>query len=224
MNKFTLLIIEDESLIALNLKNTLEKNNYCVIGVAKDCTSAISYIENNKVDLILADISIKGHLNGIETVKVIQNSSNIPAIFLTAHQEEKFLREASEVNFMGYIVKPYTEEILLRELKLAYFRLNNNQPEKASIKISDNTYYCIQNQIFKKENNEISLSRNEKKLLHFLIINRNKIVTIEEIDLMLWHDDPVDDTARRQLFFRLRKKIPELNVETMKGVGYKLIV
>lgn len=63
-----------------------------------------------------------------------------------------------------------------------------------------------------------------KNFLHTLVLNRNQIVSNEQIDLLLWHDKPVEDTNRRQLLFRLRKKLPELNIETIKGQGYKLIV
>lgn len=84
--------------------------------------------------------------------------------------------------------------------------------------------YDIDHQILKKEKEEIILSKNEKFFLHILILNRNSVVHNETIDQLLWNDTPMDDVSRRHLLFRLRKKLPELQIETIKGVGYKLVV
>lgn len=222
MENFNILIIEDESLIALKIKQSLEKNNYTVIGIAKDSTGAVEYVQSYNVDLILADITISGYLNGIETIALIQQSFDIPAIFLTSHQEDKILKQAAQVNFSGYIVKPYIEETLIREVKLALLRFNHN-PDSI-IQLTSSYHYDINNQIIKKDSKEIILAKYEKNFLHTLILNKNKIVSNEQIDLLLWHNKPVDDTNRRQLLFRLRKKVSGLNIETIKGKGYKLNV
>jgi len=223
MNDFNILILEDESMIALRIKQSLERNNFNVIGIAQDSTKAIDFIQENKVDLILADITIKGHLNGIETIKLIQESFDIPAMFLTSHQEDNFLQQASEVNFTGYILKPFIEESLIREVKLAYHRCSNNTRADL-LQLGKMYYYDLEQQVLKKGNEEIILSKNEKFFLHILILNRNNIVLNENIDQLLWNDTPVDDVSRRHLLFRLRKKLPELEIETIKGLGYKLIV
>jgi DNA-binding response OmpR family regulator len=224
MNNFNILIIEDESLIALRIKKALEKAGYRVIGIAKDSVNALDFIQNNVVELIVADITISGYLNGIETVKLIQESYNISAIFLTAHQEEKFLKQASEVNFIGYIVKPYLEEHLLREVKLAYFRIKNNDNNKNIEELGSNYIYNLKTKTIHFKGEEIILSKNEKCFLHILVLNKNKLVSVEQIDLLLWHDNIVDDTTRRQLLFRVRKKLDGLNIETIKGIGYKLVL
>jgi DNA-binding response OmpR family regulator len=221
MKDFNILILEDESMIALRIKQSLEKNNFNVIGIAQDSTKAIDFIQEYKVDLILADITIKGYLNGIETVKLIQESFNISTIFLTSHQEDKFLQQASTVNFTGYIIKPFIEENLIREVKLAYHRCSPNT--NSNLLKLGLYYYDINHQVLKKDKEEIILSKNEKFFLHILIINRNTVVLNENIDQLLWNDTPVDDVSRRHLVFRIRKKLPELVIETIKGIGYKLV-
>lgn len=223
MKDFNILILEDESVIALRIKQSLERNHFNVIGIAQDSTQAINIIQEVKVSLILADITIKGHLNGIETVKLIQETFDIPVIFLTSHQEDKFLQQASNVNFTGYIVKPFIEESLIREVKLAYHRYANNINTNL-LRIEEIYSYDIEHQVLKKEKEEIILSKNEKFFLHILILNRNTVVHNETIDHLVWNDTPIDDVSRRQLLFRLRKKLPELQIETIKGVGYKLFV
>lgn len=156
-------------------------------------------------------------------MKLIQESFDILTIFLTSHQEDKFLQQASEVNFTGYIIKPFIEENLIREVKLAYHRYSNNTNTDV-LRLGEIYCYDLEKQILKKEKEEIVLSKNEKFFLHILILNRNTIVLNETIDQLLWNDTPIDDVSRRQLLFRLRKKLPELDIGTIKGTGYKLII
>lgn len=222
MNNFNILILEDETFIALRIKQLLEKHHYHVVGIATESEGAIDYINTYNIQLILADITIDGYLNGIETVALIQKSYDIPAIFLTSHQEDQFLEQAAQVNFLGYIVKPFIEETFIREIKLAYLRYCNKK-DSTFIDISPYSYN-LETQSLQKDFEEIMLGKHEKSCLHILISNKNTMVSNEQIDLLVWNDEPVDDLARRQLIFRLRKKLPELNIETIKGLGYKLIV
>lgn len=221
MKTFNILIIEDELLIALNIKQILERNNYNVVGIAQDSESAIQYVKENSIQLILSDIRIKGDLNGIKTVKLIQESFNISAIFLTAHQEDNILKETSEVDFLGYIVKPFLEDTIIREVKLAYFKYCN-ETKKNTIKLTSHYTYNLETQVIQDCSTEVTLGKQEQIFLHILISNSNQIVQNKHIDALLWYDKAVDDATRRQLLFRLRKKLPELDIETIKGVGYTL--
>ncbi|XOB62031.1 response regulator [Campylobacterota bacterium DY0563] len=223
MNDFNILIIEDESLIAYKIKKILECENYNIVGIAKDSSKAIHLIQENDVNLIIADITILGFLNGIETVKLIQEGFSIPVIFLTAHQEEKFLKEASQVNYLGYLVKPFIEEDLIREVKLAYYHIKNKS-EKNIIQLSDDYNYCIGTSVLKNKSEVIVLGKKEKCFFNILVLNKNNLVSNELVDLLLWNDKIIDDATRRQVLFRLRKKVPELDIETIKGEGYILKV
>ncbi|WP_321469544.1 DNA-binding response regulator [Halarcobacter sp.] len=220
MDNFNIIIIEDETFIALRIKQSLVKHNYTVVGIAQDSEEAIKYIHNNNIHLMLVDITISGFHNGIETVALIQKSFDIPAIFITSHQEDKFLEQASKVNFTGYIIKPFMEETLIREVKLAYLRFYSSQT-KSLINLAPYVY-DLGKQTLSKNDKEITLSKNEKFFLHILIVNKNKTVSNEQIDTLVWNDNPIDDVNRRHLLFRLRKKLPELDIETIKGIGYRL--
>ncbi len=220
MDNFNIIIIEDETFIALRIKQSLVKHNYTVVGIAQDSEEAIKYIHNNNIHLMLVDITISGFHNGIETVALIQKSFDIPAIFITSHQEDKFLEQASKVNFTGYIIKPFMEETLIREVKLAYLRFYSSQT-KSLINLTPYVY-DLGKQTLSKNDKEITLSKNEKFFLQILIVNKNKTVSNEQIDTLVWNDNPIDDVNRRHLLFRLRKKLPELDIETIKGIGYRL--
>jgi DNA-binding response OmpR family regulator len=221
MKKLNILIIEDTVLTAQKMKRTLQWGGYNVVAISNRSENALETMFKEHVDIIIADINIKGELNGIETAKLIQKNFNVPVIFLTSYHDDTTLADAANVNFTGYIVKPYLDAHLLREVKLASFRFGlNNKLEP--IELNNGYVYDIQNKALLKNNQVINLTKKEKQFLHILVQNKNKIVSNEYIDLVIWHDYSTCDENRRQLLFRLRKKIPDLEIETVKGQGYIL--
>ncbi len=223
MKKINILIIEDMMLAAQKMKRTLNIAGYNVVSIASRSEQAIDVMFQNDIDLIIADINIKGDLNGIETAQLIQKNFNVPVIFLTSYHDDSTLAEASNVNFTGYIVKPYLDSHLLREVKLATFRFGLNDNIKP-IELNNGYMYDIQNKSLLKNDERIILTKKEEQFLHILIQNKNTIITNEYVDLVLWHTNITNDENRRQLLFRLRKKVPELDIETLKGQGYILKV
>jgi DNA-binding response OmpR family regulator len=221
MRKVHILIIEDTSLTAQKMKRTLEFAGYHVVSIANNGDDALDVMFKEHVDIIIADINIKGELNGIETARLIQKNFNAPVIFLTSYHDDSTLEEASSVNFTGYIVKPYLDEHLLREVKLASMRFGlNNKIEP--VELSHGYVYDIQKKVMLKNNNPINLTKKEEQLLHILVQNKNTIVKNEHVDLVIWHEHNTYDENRRQLLFRLRRKVPELDIQTIKGDGYIL--
>ncbi|PLY11120.1 MAG: hypothetical protein C0626_00695 [Arcobacter sp.] len=221
MKKINILIIEDTTLTAQKMKRTLEWAGYHVVAIASRSENALEAMFKEHVDIIIADINIKGELNGIETAKLIQKNFNVPVIFLTSYHDDTTLSDAASVNFTGYIVKPYLDAHLLREVKLASLRFGlNNKIE--SIKLDNEYVYDVQNKVLLKNNKEITLTKKEEQFLYILIQNKNSVISNEYIDLTLWHENTTYDENRRQLLFRLRKKVPELDIQTIKGVGYTL--
>jgi len=221
MKKIDILIIEDTVLTAQKIKRSLELAGYNVRGIANRSERALELIFQQHIDIMIVDINIKGDLNGIETAKLIQKNFNIPVIFLTSYHDDATLAEASSVNFSGYIVKPYLDAQLLREVKLASFRFGLNDTTK-SVALNDGYTYDIQNKRLLKDEKEIKLTNKEEQFLHLLIQNKNTLVSNEYIDLLLWRDNVTYDENRRQLLFRLRKKVPDLDIKTLKGEGYIL--
>lgn len=221
MKKINILIIEDVMLTAQKMKRTLQIAGYNVVAIASKSEQAIDVVLNNEIDLIIADINIKGEINGIQTARLIQKNFNIPVIFLTSYHDDSTLAEASNVDFTGYIVKPYLDNHLLREVKLASYRFGLSDKIEPII-LSNNYIYDSSKKALFKNNEQINLTKKEEQFLHILVQNKNTLVSNEYIDLVLWHESATCDENRRQLLFRLRKKIPELNIVTIKREGYIL--
>ena len=116
----TILVVEDEGLIALHLIELLEKAGYRVIDPAYSGEMALRTLEKSpKPDLILMDIGLAGSLDGIETAQHIRQRFSIPIIFVTAYTSERTLERMREVAPDGVIIKPFGYEDLLALVRKA---------------------------------------------------------------------------------------------------------
>ncbi len=100
------LIVEDEALIALDLKSRLQCANYSVVGVADNMEDALGLVDNKTPDIVLMDIRIRGQHDGIETAGLIRARYDIPVVFVTAYADRETLERAKLAEPFGYIMKP----------------------------------------------------------------------------------------------------------------------
>jgi CheY-like chemotaxis protein len=120
MTAKSILIVEDEGLIALHLMEILTTAGYRVFEPIASGEEALRHLEERaQPDLILMDITLDGSLDGIETARQIRKRYAIPVIFLTAHSNSLITVRAKEVSPCGYIVKPVMEKDLLEHVERA---------------------------------------------------------------------------------------------------------
>ncbi|NQT25853.1 PAS domain S-box protein [candidate division KSB1 bacterium] len=117
-----ILIVEDEMIIAEDVRATLKSLSYEVIGIASSGEEALELIKDNPPDLALMDIKINGPMNGIETTKCIQAQYDIPVIFLTAYADPDTVERVKETQAYGFIVKPVNRQTIQGTIKLAIFK------------------------------------------------------------------------------------------------------
>ena len=133
MKETKILIAEDENIVALNIKNILERNGYRVTEVVYSGLEALKKVAETNPDLVLMDIRLKGDIDGIEAAGEIRLRFNIPIIYLTACTDNKTLRRANITEPFGYIIKPFQEKNLNATIELALYKgkvQNNLQKEK----------------------------------------------------------------------------------------------
>ena len=122
-----ILIVEDESIVAMDLEQRLDDMNYNVVGIAGNGKEAIKKAEKLSPDLVLMDILIKGDLNGIETAQKIRDLYNIPFIYLTGSFDTTILERTKTSEPSGYISKPFDDTEIQNAIQLT---INNHQKEK----------------------------------------------------------------------------------------------
>jgi response regulator NasT len=143
MSSLSILIVDDEALTRLDLKEMLEGAGHIVCGEANSGLKAVELAKSLAPDLAILDVMMPG-LDGIEAAKIL-HSMNIPVLLLTAYSQPKFINRAEKVSVYGYLVKPITEQVLLPSVQIAYARwremhdirlkLENTQNELKSQKL-----------------------------------------------------------------------------------------
>ena len=116
----TVMVVEDETLIAIHLGEELEKNGCDVVDIVSSGEEAIASNEKRDVDLILMDIRLPGSLDGIETWRRIKKSSKAKVIFMTGYAEKEYVNRAMELNPVGYFNKPLRFSNLLKLIKSTF--------------------------------------------------------------------------------------------------------
>ena len=226
MDKIKILIVEDEAIVALDIKQLLVKLGHEVIGIAKDYSSAIELVHETTPSLIFMDINLNNsEKDGIDTAIEIQQYKNIPIIYLTAFSDETTLNRAIATNPVSYLLKPYKLEDLKSIVLLADHKANrSNQPQmdSKSKKLGFGYYYNRIDEILYYENHYIKLSKNEKHLLNILIDAKGAIVAYQDIEYLIWPDSPVSVSSLRTLLYRLRAKLNYKLIETVHSAGCRL--
>jgi PAS domain S-box-containing protein len=128
----SVLIVEDEGLIALDLKSRLQKAGYVVPAIADDADSALESAERLKPSIILMDIRIQGSLDGIETADLIRKRLRLPVIFVTAHADSETLQRARITGPFGYIVKPFHNIDFRAQIEVALWKHEMEEKLRAS--------------------------------------------------------------------------------------------
>ena len=122
MAKANILIVEDNLIVAEDIKNSLNSLGYSVSDIVSYGEKVIKKVEENKPDLVLMDIMLKGEMDGIEAAEQIHSRFNIPVVYLTAYTDEKLLERAKITEPFGYIVKPFEERELNTVIKIALYK------------------------------------------------------------------------------------------------------
>lgn len=188
MVKNKILIVEDEKITAMDLKFKLEDLNYEICGMAVNGVDAINLANNEKPDLVLMDITLKGEMNGINAAKSILNE-NIPLIFLTSHTDEDTFKEANQVPSYGFLNKPFdmlklerTIELALNRSKIELDKLQMSKGETSILATQNPKLHeqaVIEFEAGKKYKNEFLTKRKENNTFTVLIIEDESITALD---------------------------------------------
>ena len=130
------MVVEDESIVSLDIKNSLTKLGYSVSGVAASGDIALTKMQDNRPDVVLMDIHIKGEMSGIDVSRRVKEYFQIPIVYLTANADSATFREAQETDPYGYVLKPFKAAELGIAIEIA---INKHQKAQA-VKSSERWY------------------------------------------------------------------------------------
>lgn len=221
MNK--LLIVEDDIKIKQELKNFLSNNGYEVFSV-DSFEDTLNEIIKVKVDLILLDINLPNQ-NGMYLCKELRKEIKTPIIIVTSKNNEMDELLCMNYGADDYITKPYNPQILLAHIEAVLKRYMPDLESNISYK---NIKIIPTKSIIKTENKEIELSKNELKILTYLLSKKETIVSRDELMNHLWNSEVfVDDNTLTVNITRLRKKLEDAGlynvIETRRGQGYIIL-
>ena len=221
-NKFsqlTILYVEDDDIIRENAIMYLE-NKCKKVWSAKNGLEALEIYEDYSPDIIISDIKMP-HLSGLDMAKKIRlKNKQTPIILATAFTDTSYLLKAVELQLIKYLVKPITSIKLLEALNLAYEHLH--QDIDSVVHLSSHSIYDTMNQTLFINECIIKLTKNELALLDLLAKKQNQLVTYKEIENHIWLDEGMSMDTLRSLMRSLRKKLQDIPIENVSGLGYKL--
>jgi DNA-binding response OmpR family regulator len=226
--KIPVLIVEDETIVSMEIESYLESINFKVIGTASNFKDAYTLAIQHKPHIILMDIKLKGNIDGIDTASKILNEIDTTIIYLTAYCDEQTLQRAVKTNPSAYLVKPFNKKELFASLKIASFTYDKKNQEcnikKGDIILDDEFSFDSKNQQLICCNDYLHLTKREQELLNLLVKSKNSIVYIDDMENEIWPDKLPNENTRRALVSRLRSKLKYKFIETIPSIGYRISV
>jgi diguanylate cyclase (GGDEF)-like protein/PAS domain S-box-containing protein len=127
LSKESLVVVEDERIIAIDLKRRLERYGYRVLGIGSNGKEAIDLADEHRPDAVLMDIMLGSEMGGIEAATIIHDRFQIPIIFITAYSDEQTLEKAKSAEPYGYILKPFKEKELYTTIDISLYKFRSEK-------------------------------------------------------------------------------------------------
>ena len=139
----TLLIVEDEAIVAMDMREQLIELGYLVCGIANNADKAIALARLHRPDLVLMDIVIKGNRDGVHAAEVIGRSLHIPVVFLTAYSDASTVERAAKTAPYGYLTKPFQTKELRAAIEVALYKSAIERRLRDSERWFSATLHCV---------------------------------------------------------------------------------
>lgn len=213
-----ILIAEDEKNIREGLAEFLIDCGYQIYQ-AEDGKQGLEVFQKEKIDLALLDIKMP-HMTGIELLKEIRKTSDIPVLFLTAYNDEDYKLQAFSALVDGYIEKPFSlrlVEVRIEALIKKHYK-NKDLFQYKNVEVDFESYKAF------LDGKEVDMNAKEFEILHFLLENKDRVLTRDQILDNVWKDsdDIPYDRVIDVYIKELRKKLKLDCIVTIRNVGYKL--
>lgn len=219
---FNITIVEDSQIIREELTKLLSKYGYN-IKAPTDFENIIEEIINSKPDLIMLDINLP-YFDGYHICREIRKKSSVPIIIVTSRDSDMDELMSMNLGADDFIIKPYNTQILLARIEALLRRTYGNKDNSSKLTYK-NLELDLAKGIVTVEDKSIEITKNEMRILSYLMERKGEIVSREDLMEYLWNSDYyVDDNTLSVNVTRIRKKLQELGIEnaieTRRGLGY----
>lgn len=212
---YNILSIDDEKINHEIIQETLPSYN---VEVAMDADEAMELLSNKDIDLILLDIMMPNS-DGIELCKRIKHNpktSHIPILFITANTEDAYIQKAFEAGGIDFIKKPVNAVDIQQRVQL-------HLKDRVIFTIDNEHFFNAKTQTLYKNNIQVPLSNNEKKLLALFMHNIGQTIDVAKIANSIFNNSSYEykNKTIRNLISSLRSKLPEESIVSIYGIGYR---
>lgn len=171
MNNISIIIVEDESLLASQIAKILEANGYSIAAIFNEAEDLIDFLKQNSADLLLLDIDLNGAIDGIDLAHEVNSEYHIPFIFLTSNTDKKTLERAKRTHPLSFIAKPYTSQGLISNVEISL----HNHYQNTNSPINKN----VEESILIKDNHRL-IKINYKDIYYVKAMDNYAIVAVEK--------------------------------------------
>lgn len=216
---YKILVVEDDKYLQRDLKEILIQNQYEIL-VASTVVEAIHYLYKEEIDLYLLDVWLSDG-EGFEICREIRKRNQNPIIFLTACDNEEYIVKGFHMGGDDYVTKPFRTRELLSRIQANLRRANNNL--QLSVLKGGGLCVDLEQETVTFQEMPLKLRPVEYRLLLKLMQHSQKIVKREQLLTCLWdgNEDAVEDNTLSVHISRLRAKIGNDLIETIRGFGYR---
>jgi len=216
----TILLLEDDPLLSKILTKHLQLN-YETTAVY-DGNSALEVLENKKFDLLIFDSNVPG-ISGLELISELRSyNDTTPIIMITAYQDTIHLKKAFTNGCNDYIKKPFELDEL--DMRIDNITRTFNIEQNQLIHITSEILFDANSNKITKNSQTFSIAKKESEFLNYLVKNRQRTVSKEELIQNLWSFESMPSDATLRVYIRnLRSLIGKESIETIRGMGYRLV-
>jgi len=227
MEKIRLLLAEDDPNLSLVLKDFLEMQEYEVVSCS-DGIKALAAYRSQSFDICIFDIMMPGKDGFSLSEDIRKLNKKIPIVFLTARDQKEDKIKGFKMGCDDYITKPFSTEELNLRIKAIIRRCRFDIEYKAEYFKLGTYYFDYNNRLIIQNKKKTELTKREAELLKLLFINRNKIISRDEILLELWGNDNYFNGRSLDVFIsRIRKFFKDdntISVTNIHGTGFRFSV
>jgi len=219
LKHISVLFLEDNEVFA---KNTIKLLNLYINNITHvtSMTKALEVFKTKPIDMIISDLKVDDGiaLSFIEEVR--KTNTTIPIVVLSAHKDEDFLLKAIPLGLTCYSLKPidFTEfETILQKCSAIL-----EKTKKELLFLKDNKYYNKSKKLVEDGDTNIVLSKKEAQFIELLLEHKNGVVSKEKVAEVIWEDKVMSESALKNFFLRIRKKLGKEFFYTIQNIGYRL--